>query len=203
VKSYKVSVWSLSVNKTTKKRTHPVRWVVDGEKFTESYKTKALADRFRSQLVRALDKGEPFDTVTGLPDSLRGGKAALSILALAVVYVDARWPEASAKQRDSMTDALATVVPALVKPGRGRPSPEVLRRALRSYVLPVPRRGRERPEEIAAAVRWIEKASLPLAELQEVARVHELIDVLGRRLDGKPAATQTLPASPCGGLQRP
>ncbi len=40
-------------------------------------------------------------------------------------------------------------------------------------------------------MRWIEKASLPVGELQEIARVHELIDVLGRRLDGKPAATQT------------
>ncbi|MBO4256821.1 tyrosine-type recombinase/integrase [Streptomyces griseorubiginosus] len=191
MKSYKVSVWKISVNKTTKKPTYLVRWVVDGQPFSESHKTMALADRFRAKLVRALDKGEPFDTVTGLPDSLRGGKAALSFLDLAVKYLDARWSEASAKQRDSMTDALATVVPVVVKPARGRPAPEVLRTALRSYVLPVPRRERERPEEITAAVRWIEKASLPVGELQEITRVHELIDALGRKLDGKPAATQT------------
>ncbi|CAM5656453.1 hypothetical protein SCANM63S_04658 [Streptomyces canarius] len=117
MKSYKVAVWKLSVNRSAKKPTHLVRWTVDGQPFHESYKTKALADRFRSQLLRAADKGEPFDTVTGLPDSLRGGKAALSFLDLAVKYVDARWAEASAKQRDSMTDALATVVPVLVKPG--------------------------------------------------------------------------------------
>ncbi|WP_229695402.1 hypothetical protein [Streptomyces lacrimifluminis] len=92
-----------------------------------------------------------------------------------------------------MTDSLATVVPVLVKPGRGRPTPEILRRALRSYVLPPSRRERERerPEEIASAARWLEKSSLPVAELQEIARVHELIDALGRKLDGKPAATQT------------
>lgn len=191
MKSYKVVVWKLSVNRSAKKPTHLVRWTVDGQPFHESYKTKALADRFRSQLLRAADKGEPFDTVTGLPDSLRGGRASLSFLDLAVKYVDARWAEASAKQRDSMTDALATVVPVLVRPGRGRPGPEVLRRVLRSYVLPVPRRERERPEEIAAAVKWVEKASLPVAELQEITRAHDLIDALGRRLDGKPAATQT------------
>ncbi|GHE54789.1 integrase [Streptomyces longispororuber] len=191
MKSYKVVVWKLSINRSAKKPTHLVRWSVDGEPFHESFKTKPLADRFRAKLLRAADKGEPFDTVTGLPDSLRGGKAALSFLDLAVKYVDARWAEASAKQRDSMTDALATVVPALVKPGRGRPAPEVLRRALRSYVLPVPRRERERPEEIVTAVRWIEKASLPVAELLEVARAHEVIDALSRRLDGKPTATQT------------
>lgn len=191
MKSYKVVIWKLSINRSAKKPTYLVRWSVGGEPFHESHKTKALADRFRAKLLRAADKGEPFDTVTGLPDSLRSGKAALSFLDLAVKYVDARWAEASAKQRDSVTDALATVVPALVKPGRGRPAPEMLRRALRSYVLPVPRRERERPEEIAAAVRWIEKASLPVGELQEIARAHEVIEALSRRLDGKPAATQT------------
>ena len=129
MKSYKVSVWKLSVNKTTKKPTHLVRWVVDGQAFSESYKTTALADRFRAKLLRAVDKGEPFDTVSGLPDSLRGGKAALTYLELALKYIDARWSEASAKQRDSMTDALATVVPVLVKPVRGRPTPQIVRRA--------------------------------------------------------------------------
>ncbi|MFG1811233.1 tyrosine-type recombinase/integrase [Streptomyces sp. NPDC049040] len=191
MKSYKVSVWKLSVNKTTKKLTYVVRWVVDGQTFSESHKSTALADRFRAKLLRAVEKGEPFDTVSGLPDSLRGGKAALSFLNLAVKYLDHRWAEASAKHRDSMTDALAGVVPVLTKPGRGRPSPEVLRRALRSYVLAPPRRERERPAEIATAVKWLEKASLPVAELQEMTRVHELIDALGRKLDGKPAATQT------------
>jgi integrase len=191
VKSYKVAVWKLSINRSAKKPTYLVRWSVDGEPFHESYKTKGLADRFRAKLLRAADKGEPFDTVTGLPDSLRGGKAALSFLELALKYLDHRWAEASAKHRDSMTDALATVVPALVKPVRGRPTAKVLRKALRSFLLPPPRRERERPEEIAAAVRWLEKASLPVAELQEIARVHELIDSLGRKLDGKPAATQT------------
>jgi integrase len=122
---------------------------------------------------------------------MRGGTAALSFFDLAVKYVDHRWAEASAKHRDSMTDALALVVPVLVKPLRGRPSDGVLRKALRSYVLPVPRRERERPEDVAAAVRWIERASLPVGELNELARVHGLVEALGRKLDGTPAATQT------------
>ncbi|MEV7208690.1 MULTISPECIES: site-specific integrase [unclassified Streptomyces] len=191
MKSYKVAIWKLSINRSAKKPTYLVRWSVDGQPFHESHNTKALADRFRAKLLRAADKGEPFDTVTGLPDSLRGGKVALSLLDLTLRYIDARWTEASAKQRDSMTDALATVLPALVKPARGRPAPADLLRALRSYVLPPPRRDRERPEETAAAAKWIEKASLPVAELQEISRVHDLIDALTHKLDGKPAATQT------------
>ncbi|MEU9334427.1 site-specific integrase [Streptomyces sp. NPDC048290] len=191
MKSYKVVIWNLSVNRSAKKPTHVVRWSVDGEPFNDSYKTRPLADRFRAKLLRAADKGEPFDTVTGLPDSLRGGKASLSLLGLALKYIDARWTEASAKQRDSMTDALATVLPTMVKQARGRPSRTDLRRALRSYILPPPRREQERPEEIVAAAKWFEKASLPVAELQEITRVHELLDALTRKLDGKPAATQT------------
>lgn len=191
MKSYKVSVWKLSVNRTTKKPTYLVRWTVDGSPFSESHKTKALGDRFRAKLLRAVDKGEPFDTVTGLPDSLRGGKAALTLLELAIKYIDSRWAEASAKQRDSITDSLAVAVPALVKQVRGRPGTTVLRRALRSYLLPTPRRGRDRPDDVAAAVRWIEKASLPVAEFTEIDRVHALVNALSRKLDGKPAATQT------------
>ncbi|WP_311137435.1 hypothetical protein [Streptomyces sp. I6] len=80
MKSYKVVIWKLSVNRSAKKPTYLVRWSVDGEAIHESHTTKALADRFRAELLRAADKGEPFDTVTGLPDSLRGGRAALSLL---------------------------------------------------------------------------------------------------------------------------
>ncbi|MET9410315.1 hypothetical protein ABZX90_31845 [Streptomyces sp. NPDC002935] len=67
MKSYKVSVWKLSVNKTTKKPTYLVRWVVDGQPFTESHKTKALADRFRAKLVRGYAKtpASAFPLVTG------------------------------------------------------------------------------------------------------------------------------------------
>jgi hypothetical protein len=64
VKSYKVVIWKLSINRSAKKPTYLVRWSVDGEPFHESHKTKALADRFRARLLRAADKGEPFDTVS-------------------------------------------------------------------------------------------------------------------------------------------
>ncbi|MEU4932746.1 tyrosine-type recombinase/integrase [Streptomyces yokosukanensis] len=191
MKSYKVVIWKLSINRSAKKPTYLVRWSVDGDPFHESHKTKALADRFRARLLRAADRGEAFDSVTGLPDSLCGGKIALSFVELALKYLDARWPEASAKQRDSVTDALATVLPVPAKALRGRPAPDVLRRVLRSHLLPPPRRERDRPEEIAAALAWLSKASLPVAELSEGGRAQELADALPRRLDGKPAATQT------------
>lgn len=191
MKSYKVSVWKLSVNRSAKKPTYVVRWAVEGNPFHDVYKTKALADRFRAKLLRATEKGEPFDSVTGLPDSLRVGTSTTTFLELALTYVGHRWPDVSAKQRDSMTDALATAVPVLVKQARGRPSAQVLRRALRSYLLPLTCRERERPEEIAAAARWLEKASLPVAEMTDVKHMYGLVGGLSRKLDGKPAASQT------------
>ena len=41
MKSHKVSIWNLSFNKTTKRLSYLVRWVVDGHRFGESYKTEA------------------------------------------------------------------------------------------------------------------------------------------------------------------
>lgn len=164
---------------------------MDGDPFFEVFKTNPPADRFRAKLLRAVDKGEPFDAVTGLPDSLRGGKGAQTFLCLALAYVGDRWEDASAKPRDSVTDSLATAVPALVKAVRGRPALETLRKALRSYLLPVPRGERERPEDVATAARWLKKASLPAAEVQEIKHAHALIDSVSRKLDGKPGASQT------------
>jgi hypothetical protein len=37
----------------------------------------------------------------------------------------------------------------------------------------------------------MERASLPAGELNELARVHELVEALGRKLDGASAATQS------------
>lgn len=191
MKSYKVSVWKISTNRSAKKPTHLVRWSVAGTPFHEVFKTKALADRYRAKLLRAVDRGEPFDTVTGLPDSLRPETAASTLLELAVTYLDKRWPGASAKQRDSMTDSLAVAIPALVRPVRGRPEPAVLRRALRSHLLPPPRREVERSDEVVAAASWIARASLPVAELTEAGHAQALVEALERKLDGGPAAYQT------------
>jgi hypothetical protein len=58
----------------------------------------------------------------GDPARLEGRRgAALSFFDLSIRYVDHRWEDASAKHRDSMTDALALIVPVLVKRAAGGP----------------------------------------------------------------------------------
>lgn len=89
-------------------------------------------------------------------------KQAATWLAFVLAYLDAKWPHAAAKSRDGLTDSLATVTPSLVKDTPGRPDAETLWRALRHFLLSPGDREKERPAEIASAVRWLEQASLPL-----------------------------------------
>ena len=109
-----------------------------------------------------------------------------------LAYVDVKWPRAAAKTRDSMTDALATVTAALVDGRPGQPDPLVVRRALRQYALVPAARKLPRPAEIAAALSWLDRASLPVAELEKPRNVRAALDALTLCLDGTAAAATTI-----------
>lgn len=190
-KSYRVRIWSVLANKSGKKTTYTLRWRVERERFSRTFTTKALGDRFRGRLVRAAEDGEAFDLKTGLPDSMAEAQAAVSLLTFALAYMDMKWVPAAAKSRASMTETLTTALIAYVKDAKGRPDTATLRDALRRYVLPPPRRDLDRPREIANAVAWLEKASLPVADLREAKHVHEVLDALARKLDGTAASAET------------
>ncbi|WP_436773178.1 tyrosine-type recombinase/integrase [Yinghuangia sp. YIM S09857] len=190
-KSYRVRIWSAVLNKTAKKPTYQLRWKVDAKPFSRTFTTKGLADRFRARLLRATEDGEPFDTTTGLPDSMTEAKAAASFLSFALAYMDMKWPDAAAKSRASMTETLMTALPAFVRDVSGRPDTTLLRHAMRRYLLPPPCRGAERPGDVARAIAWLEKASLPVADLKEAKHIHDVLDALGRKLDGTAAAAET------------
>ena len=155
-------------------------------------RTKALAESFLSDLRQAAKRGEAFDVATGLPESMMEAKQATSWLAFVIAYLDAKWPHAAAKSRDGLTDSLATVTPALVcrsprTAGQGHAvaRPEAL--------LPLAcDRTKERPAEIAAALRWLEDASLPVKALQEARPSGRGLDAIALKLDGKPAAAATV-----------
>jgi integrase len=68
----------------------------------------------------------------------------------------------------------------------------VLRQALREFGLPPTARQQEPPAELAAALRWIEKASVPLTALKEAATVRGALDAVALRLDGRPGAATTM-----------
>ena len=69
--------------------------------------------------------------------------------------------------------------------------PAVLRQALLSYAFNAASARQPVPVDIARALAWIAKASLPVAALEERDSVRGVLNACARRLDGKPAAATT------------
>ncbi|MGI5162263.1 tyrosine-type recombinase/integrase [Microbispora sp. CA-102843] len=191
--SYDVKLWDIRPNRTSKAPSYIVRWKVGPKEKSKAFRTKALAESFLSDLRQASKRGETFDLETGLPVSLVKVKQAVTWFAFVLAYIDMKWPHAAAKTRDSLTDALATVTPALVdEDAPGKPDLMVLREALRQYVLPPASRQLERPAGITAAVAWLERHSLAVADLAKVRNVRLGLNALTLRLDGGAAAATTI-----------
>lgn len=186
--TYDVRVWS--IRKRDRRLPYQVRWAVAGRPFSDSFGTKALAESFRSELISATRAGEPFDKMTGLPDSRARDVGWLDH---AMSYVDAKWPRAAAKSRKSTAEALTTVTLALLVIRRGRPEEEVLRRALYGWAFNAGRRAAgEPPREIAEALAWVVKSVRPVSALRDLSVTRGVLDALAVKLDGKPAAATTV-----------
>ncbi|TLP66068.1 MULTISPECIES: tyrosine-type recombinase/integrase [Actinomycetes] len=190
--SYDVKFFETYRNKSSKTPSYVVRWQVAGKRSSKTYRTKALAESFLSDLRQAAKRGEPFDVESGLPASMIKAKSARTVFDFVRAYIDMKWPHAAAKTRDSISDALSTVLPALTKDRAGRPDAETLRTSLRKCAL-IPADKRPEPSpEMARAVRWLESASLDLADLNETKIVRLALDALALRLDGQAASANTI-----------
>ncbi|MET8953837.1 tyrosine-type recombinase/integrase [Streptomyces sp. NPDC004533] len=192
MKSLDVKVWGVR-KRNTKKSSYDVRWTVAGNVFSEQFRTKGLADHYRSKLLRAIHAGEEFDTVTGLPNSLIEKTPSMSWYAFALKYLAMKWPHAAPNTRNGINEALTAVTVALLDERPGRPTDELLRKALRNwaYVLPSPD-DRELPSDIADALHWVAKASRPLSDLADAAIGRAVLDSLKLKLDGTAAAAETV-----------
>ncbi len=190
--SYDVKFWAIMRNESSKTPSYVVRWKVGGRQRSKTFRTKALAENFLSDLRQAAKRGEPFDVETGLPLSMLQAKSARTVFDFVRAYIEMKWPHAAAKSRDSMSDALATALPALVKERPGRPDAEMLRTALRKYALLPEGKRPDAPPAIARAIRWLEGASLDLTDLGETKTVRLALDALALRLDGKAASANTV-----------
>ena len=133
--------------------------------------------------------GEPFDPVTGLPESRARD---VSWFEHACGYVEMKWPRAAAKSRKSIAEAMTTVTLALLANRRGRPDDDSLRTALYGWSFSPARHAVDPPAEISAALAWISKASLPVAILRDMTTLRRVLDSLSRCIDGTPAAPTTM-----------
>jgi integrase len=192
MKSLDVKVWGVR-KRNTKKSSYDVRWTVAGNVFSEQFRTKGLADHYRSKLLRAAHVGEEFDTETGLPDSMVEKAASMTWYAFALKYLAMKWPHAAPNTRNGINEALTAVTMALFDDRPGQPSEELIRRTLRNwaFVLPGPDE-RELPTEIANTLHWVAKASRPLSDLGDAAIGRAVLDSLKLKLDGTAAAAETV-----------
>ncbi|MGW1837283.1 tyrosine-type recombinase/integrase [Streptomyces sp. NPDC002067] len=192
MKSHDVRIWGIR-KRPTKKPSYDVRWKIADGKFSETFRTKALADNFRAKLLRAAQAGEEFDTETGVPDSMAPAKPSLSWYDFARRYTAMKWPHAAPNSRDSINETMTLVTTELLGQRPGRPADDVLRRALRgwAFVVQAEEGESEPPVELANALR-VDKASLPLATLKEPADIRRILDSLKLTLSGASAAAETV-----------
>ena len=167
-----------------------VKWTINGKPKTRAKRTKAEAELLRSKLIAASAAGEPFDLVSGEPASW--SQTTMTFADVAALYSTRKWPRWSAASRRSFVDAVSVSVAALVSPKvKNRPDPTVLSTALRCFVLvPEASRKDEPAPDVAAAMSWMERASLPLA-LVTVDEVEAALERCNTKLDGGTVATAT------------
>lgn len=192
--SYNVTFWKTR-HRPEKNKPYQVRWVVEGgakTPFTKAFINSDLADSFRSELLQAANKGEPFDTETGMPlAKLRAEeqrKKSVSWYKHAVDYVDYKWLRVSAHQRRSNAETLVDATCALI-PMKDSPGRKLVRTALKRWAFQKPGQEAEPPPpDVQKALDWVEAVSPPLADLAEPEVVSRVLDRFAHNLDGRPAA---------------
>lgn len=168
------------------------RWAVDRQRWKKPFKSAALAESFRSELVAASRKGQAFDIATGRPIVAAEIARRESWYVFACSYVDMKWPESAGKSRMGIAETLATVTPALVE-GRGRPSGSEMRAALYGWAFNSRARANgDPPPEFADTIRWLEKHTVQVSELAKPDVLRSALARIGRKLDGSPAAASTV-----------
>jgi integrase len=176
-----------------RRRPFEVRWHAAGRAWSRSFITRGLADSYRAELIRAARKGLNFSPGTGEPASWAAPEAAtISWLEHAAAYAAMKWPLAAACTRAGIADALATITPALLTPGRGGPPAAVLRRALYGHAFNLARAGADPGPPAAVALGWASDHCLPLTAVADPAVTRRALEALALRLDGTRAAATTI-----------
>ncbi|WP_068920876.1 tyrosine-type recombinase/integrase [Planobispora rosea] len=197
--TYDVRVYKTEVYKGTKVTTYTARWKTGNKPWKKPFRNSAQAESFRSDLVSAARKGEAFSLTTGLPISWKRKESALTWYGFALAYMDAKWPYASPNHRRGIAEALTDATEALLTaaPGTsGAPEREEIRQALRAWAFSARiRDGIDPPDHLRPVVQWLERNTIPLADLTEDGRgpalVRGILDRISKTKEGKPAAANT------------
>ena len=175
----------------SKTKPYLVRWVVAGNVIVRTFATFALADSFRSDLIRAMAAGEVFDIATGLPASMLRTRASVNWLDFCRDYMGVRWQDAAPKTRDSIADSLATAALAMIEDEEDRPADVALRRAFLWAVHPA-NKNEQPTDDLGEALLWLRQRSLPLKALDDPSVTRRVLHQLTITLSGQQAAGDTL-----------
>lgn len=189
--TYDVRVWKIEPP-LRERMSYRLRWRVGQKRWALSFATRALAESFRAELVTATSKGEAFDVDTGRPLSAARATAGMSWYEFACAYVDMKWPRAAGKYRKAIAEGLTTVTPVMFATERNVPDAAVLRLALRGWAFNTRQRDASGvPADIAAALRWAKRNTLPVSAFADPKRVRAALDAGARLINGKAAAPNT------------
>src|SRR5580693_1263904 len=171
--SYDVRFWDTKkIADNASGGRYRVRWAVNGQEHCKSFRNKTLADGFLDNLKDA-------------------AREIVTWYEHARSYAEAKWPSLAPVSRRSVAESLVTVTVALTAKEKGAPEPRVLRRALFAWAFNPATRDTSPPREIALALSWAARASLPLAALDDPATVRVALGACAKTLAGKPAAGST------------
>ena len=191
--SYDVRFWKIRARAGSRRTTYAIRWTVAGQEFHKSFTTKAHAESRLAELRTAARKGEAFDVDTGLPVSEVQQRNDRTWYEHASAFVERRWPRIGGGQRRSIADAIATATPALLTTDRGQPEPPLVRRTMYGWTCNMARRrGEPPPDDVAATMAWLERNTRGVSTLADQSVLDAVLDLLAARLDGKPAAANTI-----------
>ena len=157
-----VKVFGVQRRATSERNKRPwiVRWAIDGPQRSRSFRTRVEAERFRSLLIEAQRRGEPFDVGTGEPSSWQPLPGDQPFHRWARRWLAEQWPEWQPRTRRSAVEALARVVPLVVDPSATAP-PAGLRAHLVRTLEPGVAIDDDDPCE-----RWLDQHALALGALR-------------------------------------
>ncbi|WP_327422404.1 hypothetical protein OG763_20450 [Streptomyces sp. NBC_01230] len=159
--TYDVRIWAVRQRKDRGPTSAELRWKTGHTPHSQTFRTKTLADGRRAELLRAPHAGEPFDEATGVPVRELRQHNDVSWYQHARDYIEMKWPHSPGSTRRTLSEAMATIAPALVADTKGMADARTVRTALYSWAFNMTRRAEEPPPEgakvladLVALLRW-------------------------------------------------
>ena len=170
------------------RRAYRVRWsvaVAGGVSRSDA----ALADAFRSELLRAARRGEAFVIETGRPVSMERAERKVNWLVFAREYAAMKWPQLAPNSRRNTARALTNATLAMVTGDRGRPDDDELRKALALGVQLATRGSCPTSSRMPC---WLERNTRDVGDLAKPAVARAVLDGLAVTRTVAPAAPATV-----------